>query len=117
MLLSRIAAFAAAAGVTSAWFINACDWVYTCGCRSWWSGAATSCNIHVTQGPHCPWCLDSGLGGYVTFAFVLLAQGFLSFYPGKMTLRGRLFWAFASFPIGAGLWGLVFGWVHGYWRG
>ena len=53
----------------------------------------------------------------MTFAFVLLAQGFLSFYPGKMTLRGRLFWAFASFPIGAGLWGLVFGWVHGYWRG
>ena len=116
MLLPHVVAFLTAAGVTAAWFINICDWIYTCGCKSWWSGAAISCNIHAAQGPHCPWCLESGFGGYITFAFVLLAQGFLSFYPGKMTLWRRLFWALASFPIGAGLWGLVFGWIHGYWR-
>ena len=116
MILLRIVIFVSASTITGAYLINACNWIYACGCQSWWAKAGAACNIHAIQGPHCPWCLDGGLGGYITFTLVLAAQGFWAFLPGVMTLTSRFLWSLAFFPIGAGVFGLLFGWVYGYWR-
>ena len=116
MLIMRIIVFASTIGITATWFINACNWIYDCGCRSWWSGAAKWCNIHLSQGPHCPWCLESGFGGYSTFVLILMMQSFLIFHSGAMKLKWRFLWALVSFPAGVVLFGLFFGWLYNYWH-
>ena len=41
----------AAAAFTSVFFIDFCNLVYQCGCRSLWAGADAACNIHTHGGP------------------------------------------------------------------
>ena len=114
-LFVKLAVFLAAAGTAAALFINACDVVYQCGCRSWWNGAAEACNIHAPESRHCPWCLEDGLGGYISFAAVILCQAAISFWPGKIAVGARLAGALLAFPVAAGLSGLLFGLLTGYW--
>ena len=111
----KLAVFLVAAGTASALFINACDVVYHCGCRSWWNGAAEACNIHVPESRHCPWCLEGGLGGYISFAAVILCQATISFWPSKVAVGARLTGTLLAFPVVAGLSGLLFGLLTGYW--
>ena len=111
----KLAIFLVAAGAASALFIDACDAVYHCGCQSWWNGAAATCNIHIPNVRHCPWCLEGGLGGYISFAAVILCQAAISFWPGNIAIGARLAGALLAFPVGAGLGGLLFGLLAGYW--
>ena len=111
----RLAIFLVAAGAASAFFINACDVLYHCGCQSWWNGAAETCNIHIANVRHCPWCLEGGLGGYISFATVILCQATISFWPSNIAIGARLAGALLAFPVVAGLGGLLFGLLAGYW--
>ena len=115
MLLAKAIIFLAAAGVTSALFINGCDLLFDCGCRSWWNGAADSCNVHNPRPPHCPFCLADGIGGYASYAVIVCIQGLVTFWPSRLALGMRAAFALLAFPLVGGLCGLVLGWVTRYW--
>lgn len=102
--------------VTSVFFVNWCDVVFQCGCRSLWNGIATHCNIHDATGPHCPWCEHPLAGGAVAFGAVVIAQ-WASVYRTKASTLGRLALALAAFPIVSGLVALVQRFVWSYWPG
>jgi hypothetical protein len=61
-MISRFSPFAISFTLTSLFFINLCNLIFRCGCRSLWAGAAVACNIHAQQRHHCPWC-SHGTGG------------------------------------------------------
>ena len=104
----------AAAGTAAAFFINACDAVYECGCRSWWNPLKRVIFM-LRRADHCPWCVEDGLGGSISFAMVILCQATISFWPGKMAVGARLAGALSAFPVVAGIGGLLFGLLTGYW--
>jgi hypothetical protein len=114
-VLTGLAVFLIAVAPVCLLFINVCNWVYQCGCQSWWAGAADACNIHHAQPPHCPWCLGGGWRGFVTFGTVALAQLGLAFGPGFGTFGRRLAAALLAFPVVGGALALLFGWTTGYW--
>ena len=115
ILLAKAAIFLVAAGVTSVLFINGCDLLFDCGCRSWWNGAADSCNVHNSRPPHCPFCLVDGIGGYASFALIVCVQGLVTFRPSGLALWKRAASAFLAFPVVGGFCGLVLGWITRYW--
>lgn len=116
MLLPRIVIFLVAGGVTAALFINACDLMFDCGCRSWWDGAADLCNVHHARPPHCPWCVAEGIGGYASFAMILCVQGLVTFWPSRLVVWKRAAAVFLAFPVVGVFCGLVLGGITGYWR-
>lgn len=116
-LLVRAAIFAGGATVALALFLDFCDLVYGCGCRSWWNGAAEACNIHAPAPPHCPWCATGKLGLYVPVGAILLAQAIAVFWPPRLAWPWRGLLVLALFPLVGGGVALVFGLVTGYWRG
>lgn len=107
--------FLAGFAFTSLLFINACDLFYQCGCEAWWNAAAAHCNIHNAARPHCPWCLDSGIRGYVAFGLVLVVQAVFAFRPGDTGWLRRLGLVLVAFPVVGGLFALIFGLATGYW--
>lgn len=113
-LLKRLAVFLGAASVASLLFINFCNLVFQCGCRSWWGGAADHCNIHMAGVPHCPWCTYAA-SGYLSFAAIVAAQALVAFWPGTWGTGGRLLAALLAFPLVGGLAALVVGLWTGYW--
>jgi hypothetical protein len=36
--------------------LSLCDLIFDCGCRPFWAGAASHCDIHVAGPPDCPFC-------------------------------------------------------------
>ena len=114
-LFTNAAIFLVAAGITAALFINACDLLFDCGCRSWWDGAADSCNVHNSRGPHCPLCVAEGIGGYANFAVIVCVQGLVTFWPSSLVAWKRAAAALLAFPLVGGSCGLVLGWITGYW--
>ena len=98
-----------------AFIINLCSLIYRCGCQSWWSGAAVSCNIHDAEAKHCPWCSHGDLGFGTVLVLVLIPQVVLSFVPVRWDWRIRLLAALLAFPAIGSLAALGFGWVDGYW--
>ena len=50
--------------VTSVFLYPLCHQVFRCGCRTMWGGAAARCNVHASEGPHCPWCDNAPLGAF-----------------------------------------------------
>jgi hypothetical protein len=111
----RLATFGVAASVTLAFFINLCNAIFRCGCRSVWAGAADHCNIHVNGVKHCPWC-SHGTEAYVSvLALVLIPQFLVSWWPAPWDWRLRLFAALLAFPVVGLLAALAFGWFDGYW--
>lgn len=101
--------------IAFAFMINLCDWIYDCGCRSLWNGAAEMCNIHDAGTPDCPWCSTGWLGAYLPPAMVLLAQGFIAFWPSSMPWWLRTVTALLAFPVVGGVLGIAFGIATGYW--
>ena len=106
-----------AVAVSGLLFINFCNLVYQCGCRSWWNGAAVSCNIHQAGVPHCPWCINGGMWGYTAFGVIVAAQAWLAFRRPGLGLPVRLGLAALAFPVVGGVVALVVGWWTGYWSG
>ena len=96
-------------------FINFCNLVYQCGCRSLWNGAAVSCNIHQAGVPHCPWCIHGGLWGYATFGLIVVAQAWIAFRNAGPGFLPRLGLALLAFPLLGCAMALLAGWWTGYW--
>ena len=112
-LLLKLLIFAAAGLFTAAFFINWCNWIYGCGCRSWWAGAAAHCNIQQPGPPDCPWCVHSDLAATALFT-TLAVQALVGFWPGRLRWW-RLPIALAASPLTAGAIGWVIGRMTGYW--
>lgn len=109
------AGFLAPPLVSYAFIINFCSLVYQCGCTSWWAGAAAHCNIHNASGRHCPWCIHGALVFNCVLALILIPQFVLAFWPSRLHWRGRLFAAFAAFPVVGFLAAVALGLIDGYW--
>jgi len=109
------AAFAIAAVTTGAFSINFCSWIFGCGCRSWWAGAAATCNIHVQEAKHCPWCIYDGQGFFVAFFLTFGVQAAIGFYPGRLPWIYRLSLALAAFPVVGAIVAGIYGWISHYW--
>jgi len=111
--LIAAAIFAISATLTNVFYINFCSFVFECGCKSLWAGAALTCNIHAANGRHCPWCAHEK-AGYAVLALMLLAQIAISIQTSKSPWI-RLAGAIAAFPAVGGVAALALGLWDGYW--
>jgi hypothetical protein len=108
--------FAAAAAVTSIFFIDFCDAVFRCGCASLWNGVDAHCNIHLAGSRHCPWCAHGMIASTLPWALIVAAQAAISFWPRTMHAVARLASAVLAFPLVGALIALAYGISTGYWR-
>ena len=113
-LAARTATFLLTAAIAAILFINVCDLVFDCGCRSLWNGAAEECNIHIADARHCPWC-ERPLVGAGAFLVVLSAQAAAIFAPLSLGIAARFGLAIGALPLAGGLIGWLQGWLMGYW--
>ncbi|HYP09364.1 MAG TPA: hypothetical protein VER03_24275 [Bryobacteraceae bacterium] len=113
-LRSRWLLAIAATVVTSVLFIDFCNLVYACGCRSLWAGADAMCNIHHAGAKHCPWC-SIGLAGSVSVWLAIVgAQSLCALRAGGgWILRSAL--TFGAFPVVGGALAVALGVAQGYW--
>ena len=117
MPAGKLLIFAASFTLTCAFFLNFCDLLFACGCRSLWAEAADHCNVHQHQGRRCPFC-TRGLPGYsAVFAAMVLPQAWISFRKRPMRWQVRLAAAIAAFPVTGIALGLAMGIYDGYWNG
>ena|SRR5581483_212500 len=111
--LLRYSPFAISFCVTSVFFINFCNLIYRCGCRSLWAGADIACNIHVEHGHHCPWCSHGNAGYAIEMGLICVPQLLVSMTGWSWKVRTLA--ALAMFPVaGLGV-ALMFGWIDSYW--
>ena len=89
-------------------YLDVCNFIFRCGCRSLWAGATTQCNIHQHGVKHCPICLLPTSEYLALFAMILIAQGLFA-------RRGKWLWATLSFPVIASLQAIALGLLKGYW--
>ena len=113
--LVRGGLFLAAAGVTAAFFINYCHFLFDCGCVSLWAGGAAYCNIQIPGPPDCPFCAHGDLA-YGSVLATVAAQGALFLAPGRLGTPARAGLAFLAFPVLVGLVGLAAGIHFNYWN-
>jgi hypothetical protein len=110
----RLAPFAISFTLTCLFFINVCDWIFDCGCRSLWAGADAMCNVHVAGVHHCPICSRGMVGYALVMAAVsapqLAASVWLPF--DKVT---RIVLCLLLFPTGMMAVGGLLGLYDGYW--
>lgn len=112
---ARLAVLAAAAGIAHVFFVQFCDLLFRCGCEALWAGAAQHCNIHNAAPPHCPWCLDDGILGQLSFWAIVVSQCGLTLWPGRFG-AARAVAAFLAFPAVGAIGGLLAGLSTQYWR-
>jgi hypothetical protein len=108
--------FAAAATVTSVFFINLCAAIFGCGCVSLWNGADAHCNIHLAGSRHCPWCIHGQVASAVPWALIVAAQAAISFWPRRIHAAVRLVSAVAAFPVVGAVIAVSYGLAVGYWH-
>jgi hypothetical protein len=108
--------FAAAALVTSVFFIDFCAAVFRCGCVSLWSGADAHCNIHMAGGRHCPWCEHGLVASAIPWALIVAVQAGVSFWPRPMSSGLRLASAVVAFPAAGAVIAVAYGISAGYWK-
>ncbi|HWZ31668.1 MAG TPA: hypothetical protein VNX18_10065 [Bryobacteraceae bacterium] len=112
-MISRFSPFAISFTLTSLFFINLCNLIFRCGCRSLWAGAAVACNIHAQQGHHCPWC-SHATGGYaIVMTLMCIPQLGVCFTRWSWPVRAIV--ATAMFPAAGLVIAGAFGWLGGYW--
>ena len=70
-----------AAAFTSIFYINFCNLVYQCGCRSLWNGADAMCNVHSHGTKHCPWCAIGLAGSVAVWASIVGVQILIATRP------------------------------------
>jgi hypothetical protein len=105
----------AGAAVTSLLFLDFCNLMYACGCRSWWAGADAMCNIHDPATRHCPWCSIGLSGALAVWVAIVGAQSLFAVCTGGgWVLRSLL--TFGTFPVVGGAIAIAIGVAQGYWR-
>ena len=111
----RLLPFAISFTVTCLFFVNVCDWIFDCGCRSLWAGADALCNVHLAGVHHCPIC-SRGIAGYTAVMVAvtapqLAASAWLPF--DKVT---RIVFCLLLCPTGMIAIGGLLGIYDGYWK-
>jgi hypothetical protein len=114
-LRSRWLLAVSAAAVTSILFLDFCNLMYACGCRSWWAGADAMCNIHHAGTRHCPWCAIGLVGSFAVWSAIVGVQAFVALRFGVGWFSRSLL-TFAMFPALGGAIAGAIGWAQGYWR-
>lgn len=114
-LTGRILLAALASGVTTAFFIDFCNLIYRCGCRSLWNGAAAMCNVHSAGGKHCPWCSIGSSGAFAVWLCIVAVQVYFAIRPRPSTWVARISFALAAFPVVGGFLAIGIGVSLGYW--
>jgi hypothetical protein len=110
----RLGPFAISFTVTCLFFINVCDWIFDCGCRSLWAGADAMCNVHIAGSRHCPIC-SYGIPGYaVVMTAVSLPQLAASLWLST-SFGARIVICLLLFPAGMIAVGGLLGLYDGYW--
>lgn len=112
--LTQVAPFLISFAVTCAFFINFCNWIFRCGCRSLWAGADIACNIHASHGHHCPWC-STGYAGETIVMFAMCAPQFAVAMFTRSNFAVRTLAALAMFPVAGSVMALIFGLIYSYW--
>lgn len=113
---SGVAVASVAVAVTTVFFIDFCNAVFHCGCGHLWAAAADTCNIHLANSRHCPWCsLPQPLMHGVYFV-IILPQIAAAFRPSRWHWVSRLAFTLILFPAIGGLEALAAGWAAGYWN-
>jgi hypothetical protein len=110
----RVLPFAVSFTATCLFFINVCDWIFDCGCRSLWAGADAMCNVHLANVHHCPIC-SRGIPGYAAVMIAvtvpqIAASLWLSWNP-----MIRVIICLLLFPAGMLAVGGLLGIYDGYW--
>jgi len=113
--VGRAALALAAVTVTSVFFIDLCNWIYDCGCRSLWNGAAAHCNIPTLGAKHCPWCSMGIAGSGAVWAAIAGVQCWIALRSGITNWIRRSAYTLAAFPIVGGLLGIGIGIAQSYW--
>jgi hypothetical protein len=113
--VGRVAIATAAAAFTSVFFIDFCNLVYQCGCRSLWAGADAACNIHTYGVRHCPWCSIGAAGGILIWASIVGSQIFIALRSRYLRWYSTAVASFAMFPLVGGVLALGLGLWFGYW--
>lgn len=113
----RTAVFCGVALVlSSVLFINLCNLVYQCGCKSLWDGADEHCNVHAKHGRHCPFCSHGNFGYGVIFSAILFPQFGVAYAARRRSPVQQLTATLVSFPMFFGIVAFVVGLMDGYWK-
>lgn len=108
--------FLALAAATGVALLPLCGVLHRCGCKAPWAGGKSRCNVHNSQGPHCPWCEYTALGGLATagtiggqgVTFLLVrrrggstgrsALAALGILPVSLVVSGAAAWLATDYP-------------------
>lgn len=115
-MVDRLLPFALSFSVTCTFFINACAWIFACGCRSLWAGGDALCNVHLAHSRHCPFC-SHGTVGYAAIMLAVCLPQLAASTWAPWTRGVRIAVCLALFPLAMGATGFLLGWLHGYWGG
>jgi hypothetical protein len=111
----RLIPFAISFTVTCLFFINVCDWIFDCGCRSLWAGADALCNVHLADVPHCPIC-SRGIPGYAAAMAAVTAPQLVASAWLPLDKVTRIALCLMLFPAGMIAVGGLLGLHDGYWQ-
>lgn len=93
--------------------LNLCDLIFQCGCHSWFTGAASHCNIHQLNSRHCPWCTMPQPVFWSTIALITVAQTLAARTRHHPLTQFAVAQATAYALVA--VWAIVLGWLTGYW--
>jgi hypothetical protein len=110
----RLVPFAVSFTVSCLFFINVCDLIFGCGCRSLWSGADAMCNVHLSASRHCPFC-SRGVAGYAAIMTLVSAPQFAVSMWTQWSRAARIVVCLLLFPAAMLVVGLAAGAYDGYW--
>jgi hypothetical protein len=110
----RLVPFAVSFAVTCLFFINVCDLIFGCGCRSLWSGADAMCNVHLAASRHCPFC-SRGIAGYAGVMTLVSAPQLAVSAWSRWGTTPRIIVCLLLFPAAMLALGLAAGAYDGYW--
>jgi hypothetical protein len=110
----RLPPFAVSFVVTCLFFINVCDWMFDCGCRSLWAGADALCNVHLAGVHHCPIC-SRGIAGYTAIMAAVTAPQLAASVWLPFDRVTRIVFCLLLFPTGMIAVGGLLGVYDGYW--
>jgi hypothetical protein len=110
----RLVPFAVSFTVTCLLFIDVCNVIFGCGCRSLWSGADAMCNVHLPVAPHCPFC-SRGIAGYAAIMTLVAVPQLAVSTWSRWSQTARIIVCLLLFPAGMFAVGVVAGVYDGYW--